>query len=74
VEIGENTSMSKVEEIERAIQSLPPESLAEFRAWFTAFDAQVWDRDFDDDVRQGRLDQLADEALNAVDRGDGTPL
>lgn len=66
--------MSTVEQIERAIQNLSPDELAEFRAWFAAYDAEVWDRQFDDDVDQGRLDRLADEALDALDRGECTPL
>jgi hypothetical protein len=66
--------MSTVEEIARAIQELPPEKLAELRAWFAAYDAEVWDREFVHDVQQGRLDRLADEALNALDRGDCTRL
>ena len=62
--------MSTVEEIERAIQELSPEKLAELRAWFAVYDSEVWDREFVDDVQHGRLDRLADEALNALDRGD----
>ena len=48
--------MSKVEEIERAIQQLSSDDLSEFRAWFATFDAEVWDREFDEDVQAGRLD------------------
>ena len=49
--------MSKVEEIERAIEKLSPEELLEIRAW-------MWDRDIERDVHAGRLDRLAEEALN----------
>ena len=56
--------MSKVEEIERAIQQLSSDDLSEFRAWFATFDAEVWDREFDEDVQAGRLDALAQEALD----------
>jgi len=37
--------------------------LAAFRAWFAEFDAAVWDKQFEEDVAAGRLDQLAEEAL-----------
>ncbi|MDR3619002.1 MAG: hypothetical protein P4L85_06590 [Paludisphaera borealis] len=61
--------MSTVEEIERAIQQLPPEKLTELRAWFVAFDAEAWDQDLDEDVRAGLLDQLGDDALADLDEG-----
>lgn len=66
--------MSIIEEIERAVTELPPEKLAEFRAWFAAFDARTWDREFEEDVEAGRLDALADEALRDLDEGRCTEL
>mgnify|MGYP006873466372 CR=1 FL=1 len=66
--------MSTVEEIERAVADLPPERLAEFRAWFAEFDARTWDREFEEDVKAGRLDALADEALRDLDEGRCTDL
>lgn len=55
--------MGKVENIEQEIQDLSPSELATFRRWFIEFDARVWDRQIEEDVRKGRLDKLADEAL-----------
>ena len=55
--------MNKVENIEQEVQSLTPEELAAFRRWFLGFDAQVWDRQIEEDVRLGKLDKFADEAL-----------
>ena len=66
--------MSKVEEIERAIQQLSSDDLSEFRAWFATFDAEVWDREFDEDVEAGRLDALAREALDDWHGGRCTDL
>ncbi|WP_337173183.1 hypothetical protein [Paludisphaera sp.] len=61
--------MSTIEEIERAITSLPPEQLAEFRAWFAAFDNEARARDFEADVQPRRLDGTAEEALRNLDEG-----
>jgi hypothetical protein len=61
--------MRTVEEIERAIRQLPPGDLAAFRAWFAEFDAEAWDRDWEEDIQAGRLDDLADEALNDLREG-----
>ena len=57
--------MGKVEKIEREIQDLSPEEMSELREWFAAFDAEAWDRQFEADVRAGKLDGLADQALKA---------
>jgi hypothetical protein len=61
--------MSTVHEIENAVRCLAPQDLAIFRAWFAEYDAEIWDRQFDDDVAAGRLDALADEALRDLREG-----
>jgi hypothetical protein len=66
--------MSTVKEIESAIRSLSPDELAAFRAWFTSFDAEAWDLQFEQDAKSGRLDQLADEALRDLREGRCTDL
>jgi hypothetical protein len=66
--------MSTVQEIEDAICKLPPEDLAVFRAWFAEFDAAAWDRQFEQDVAAGRLDDLAEEALRDLREGRCTDL
>lgn len=55
--------MSTIQEIERAVVGLSPDELAEFRAWFLEFDAAAWDRQLEQDAAAGRLDELANEAL-----------
>ena len=55
--------MSKLEEIERRIRSLPPEDLTKFREWFVEFDHLLWDRQIEADSKAGKLDKLAAEAL-----------
>lgn len=55
--------MSSLQEITQAIRRLSPHDLAALRIWFAEFDAEVWDRQFEEDVAAGRLDQLAKEAL-----------
>lgn len=55
--------MSTIQQIKEAVTELQPDDLAAFRAWFTEFDAKLWDRKFEADVAAGRLDQFAEEAL-----------
>ena len=66
--------MSKIESIEQEVQGLTPSELAAFRRWFLEFDAQVWDRQIEEDVRKGKLDKLAEEALVAHRAGKSTEL
>jgi len=59
--------MSKIENIEQEVRNLSPSDLAAFRRWFLEFDAQVWDRQIEKDVREGKLDKFADEALAGIE-------
>ncbi len=61
--------MGSVKEIEAAVLRLSSAELAAFREWFTEFDAEAWDRQIEDDVAAGRLDALADEALEDLRSG-----
>ena len=61
--------MSGIEEIEDAVRQLSSEELAEFGAWFAQLDAAAWDLQIEEDIAAGRLDALADEALNDLREG-----
>jgi hypothetical protein len=61
-------------DIESAIADLPPDDLAKFRAWFVEFDADAWDQQIEEDVKSGRLDELAEEALQDHAAGRTTEL
>lgn len=66
--------MSKVENIEQEVQELTASELVAFRRWFLEFDAQVWDRQIEEDVRKGKLDKVAEEALAAHRTGKSKEL
>ncbi|HEY0300284.1 MAG TPA: hypothetical protein VGC36_03065 [Rhizomicrobium sp.] len=52
-----------VDEIEKAIVKLSPEERAKLRAWLDEMDAEEWDRQIEADIKAGKFDALADEAL-----------
>jgi len=54
--------MSTIEEIENAVSKLPKDDLVKFQRWFEEFQAKVWDKQFEEDVKKGNLDKLASEA------------
>ncbi len=66
--------MGTTEEIQSAVSNLSPEELSRFRAWFAQFDAEAWDRQFEEDVKAGRLEGLADQAIQDFRAGRCTEL
>jgi hypothetical protein len=54
--------MGNVKSIEKAVESLPPSDLAEFRRWFAEYDAAAWDKQIEQDAASGKFDGLAAEA------------
>ena len=53
----------KIEDIGRDIQQLSPEQLRQFRAWYEEFDSDNWDKQIEQDAANGKLDELANQAL-----------
>jgi hypothetical protein len=64
--------MTKLEAIEKKIAGFSPEELAKFRHWYAEFDAAAWDQEIERDVKAGKLDALADEALREHAAGKST--
>jgi hypothetical protein len=61
-------------EIESAISKLSREDLFALREWFKEFDADAWEKQFEQDVKAGRLDALGDKALQDMREGRYTEL
>ena len=61
--------MTTVPEIEAAIRRLSPDELAALRAWLLEYDAARWDDQIERDATSGRLDALAEEALQDLRQG-----
>ena len=58
----------KVEEIAEAVAKLPPDQLARFRRWFTAFDAGRPDHTEELDSTATKLGRLAGRAFAELKR------
>jgi len=50
--------MTIIEKLERDIEKLNPTELAAFRQWFAKYDADEWDRQFEENAKSGKLDKL----------------
>jgi hypothetical protein len=66
--------MTTAEDLEKAIEQLPPRELARFRAWFETFDADQFDAAIERDAHAGKLDALAEEAIAAHRAGKSRDL
>ena len=58
-----------IEDLEKAVEQLPPEQFAKFRAWFDALDAARFDEKIARDARAGKLDGLAETAISDFRNG-----
>jgi hypothetical protein len=56
-------------DLENAIAKLPPDDLARFRAWYEQFDAARFDEKIERDANAGKLDRLAEAALDDLRKG-----
>ncbi len=61
--------MTKVEKLEREVQSLEQTELEAFREWFYEYDSEKWDNQIEKDVHSGRLDKIAEKSL--IEHGNG---
>jgi hypothetical protein len=66
--------MSNVEQVESQVRGLSADELRAFRNWFAQFDAEAWDRQIEEDSKNGALNSLADRALADHEAGRSTRL
>jgi hypothetical protein len=57
--------MTEVKKLEGEIQKLSYAELTAFRKWFSEFDSEEWDRQIEEDIRAGKLDEIAKDAIAA---------
>jgi len=66
--------MTKIEKIEQEIARLGRGEVAVLGEWFRRYDAEAWDRQLEEDVKAGRLDALAEQALAGHQAGKSKAL
>ena len=66
--------MSKVEEIKRAIEQLPKEDFWHLSGWVLQRHEDEWDQQIEQDIRAGKLDKFAEEALREEREGKTRPF
>ena len=63
-----------VQELEKAVTQLPSPEMAQFKAWFEEYQADLWDQQIERDAVAGRLDALAEQASREFEAGRCLPL
>jgi len=61
--------MTKLEQIQSTIAALDASEIAKLREWLDQLDARLFDEKIERDVKAGRLDKLAADALAEHKRG-----
>jgi hypothetical protein len=61
--------MSTLEQIEAAILNLPSHDFQRLRQWLADLDYQQWDEQLEQDIADGKLDALAEEAIAEFNAG-----
>jgi hypothetical protein len=59
-----------VQDLEQAVSQLSNNELEQFSSWFSDFKNRQWDAQFEQDAQNGKLDKLAEQALESYRRGD----
>jgi len=63
-----------VQEIEAAIAQLPAQEVDALMAWLEEYQAQMWDKQIEQDLETGRLDDLLSEVDKEYEAGLAEPL
>ena len=66
--------MTKLEKIEQEIASLDPKDVRKLADWLDEYKSDLWDRQIEADVKAGKLDKLAENALKEIAAGRVRPL
>ena len=61
--------MNTLESIESAILQLPSEQFRQLTDWLLDLDYERWDHQLEQDIANGKLEKLAQAAINELDNG-----
>jgi DNA-binding PadR family transcriptional regulator len=66
--------MNLLEQIQAKIYELTREERARLREWFDEFDGDSWDKDFDDHVKEKKLQRESEQAKQQFSEGKAKDL
>ena len=69
-DIKEEVSMSKINAIRKAIETLSEDEYVQLRQWFSERDCKKWDQEIEKDSKAGKLEFLVREAFDQKRQGE----
>lgn len=63
-----------IAELEQAVTKLSEKDFALFRKWLDEYEAKRWDEQIERDAKAGKLDKIAEQALNEYRAGKAKEL
>jgi hypothetical protein len=66
--------MTKLEKIEHDISTLAPADVRKLADWLAEYQAELWDRQIEEDAKAGKLDKLVADAKAEIAAGKVRPL
>jgi hypothetical protein len=66
--------MTKLEKIEQDIATLGKDDLFKLADWPAEYQANLWDKQIEEDAKAGQLDKLIDSAKKEIAAGKVRPL
>ncbi len=66
---GEIMAITNIKNIEKQVKGLDRDDLSTFRDWFRKYDSDAWDLQIERDVRAGKLEKLARQAVKEQKAG-----
>ncbi len=61
--------MTTIKEIEKAIAELPPQKFSILKSWIDKFEAALWDKQLEADVKTGKFDAIAKKVRESYKKG-----
>jgi hypothetical protein len=66
--------MEKLTQLENSVSKLSNDEFEEFRQWFWQYENERWDVQLEKDIKENKLDLLANEAIENFKKGNYKPL
>lgn len=61
--------MEKLTQLENSVSKLSNNEFDEFRQWFWQYENERWDVQLEQDIKENKLDSLANEAIENYKKG-----
>jgi len=61
--------METLQEIQNAVEKLSHNEFSRFLEWFNEYEASIWDKKMETDIKVGKLDSIAKQAIADFQNG-----